>query len=197
MLLGEIEEDRIKEIEIMDKIKDKAVELLLGIISKRDFEMILYEKAKTENLLKNRLLFDLVNINYRLDYFKEKILKIYEGELDRGVFIIFKVNFYCEKIINSEVDSDKIKWFEKALNLFSYDEDYDLIWSFVELSDRLGFIYMKYESQKNIVEDINLLALKVLEKFKEAKTINEKYNVLEEGVQIEYKVNKKWYEFWK
>lgn len=118
MRLGKIEGDRIEEIEIMEEIKQKSIELLLDIISKEDFEMILYEKVKTEDLVKNRLLFDLVNINYRENYFKEKVLKIYEGDINRGVFIIFKVNFYCKKIINSDVDSDKIKWFEKALNLF-------------------------------------------------------------------------------
>lgn len=56
---------------------------------------------------------------------------------------------------------------------------------------------MKYESQKNIVEDINHLALKLIEIFKNATTIKEKHTVLEDGIYIEYKVDKKWYEFWK
>lgn len=181
----------------MEEIKEKAIELLLDIITKEDFETILSEKVKTEDLIKNKLLFDLVNINYRGEFFKEKILKIYEGDINRGVFIIFKVNFYSKKIINSEIDSDKIKWFEKALNLFSYDEDYDLIWDFIALSDRLGFLYIKYESQKDIVKDIDFLSLKLVETFKNATTTREKYAVLENGIRIKHKVDKKWYEFWK
>ena len=181
----------------MEEIKGKAIELLLDIISKEDFEMILYEKVKTEDLIENKLLFELVNINYRLDYFKEKVIKVYNNEINRRVYLIYKVCFYCEKIINSEVDSDKVKWFEKALNLFSYDEDYDLIWDFVELSDRLGFLYMKYESEKNIIRDVDKLALELLETFESTKTVEEKYILLKNGIRIKYKVGKKWFEFWK
>ncbi len=197
MHLGGIRGDRKKGIEIMEEVKEKAIELLLDIISKEDFEVILYEKVKTEDLIKNRLLFDLVSINYRAENFREKILQINEGNIDKRVFILFKVNFYSIKIITSEFDSDKIKWFEKALSLFSYDEDYDLIWDFVELSDRLGFLHMKYESQNNIVEDINLLALRLVDKLNKSSSIKEKYLVLENGIRIEYKAVKKWYEFWK
>ena len=56
---------------------------------------------------------------------------------------------------------------------------------------------MKYESEKNIVEDINLLAVKVLETFKNSITLREKYAVLENGIRVEFKVDNKWYEFWK
>lgn len=104
----------------MEEIKEKAIELLSDIISKEDFEMMLYEKVETEDLLKNRLLFDLVNINYKLDFYKEKILKTYNNEIDRQTYLIYNLNFYCKKIIKSEFNFDKVKWFEKAFNLFSY-----------------------------------------------------------------------------
>lgn len=52
MHLGKLEEDKIKGIEIMEKVKEKAKELLLDIISKEDFEMMLYEKVETQDLIK-------------------------------------------------------------------------------------------------------------------------------------------------
>ncbi|WP_439130179.1 hypothetical protein [Polaribacter sp.] len=181
----------------MKEIKQKSIELLLNILPKDAFEMMLYKKVETEDLLKNELLFDLVNINYRLDNYKDLILKTLDKPKDKRVHLIYKVNLYCQKIIKSDIDSDKIKWFEKALDLFCYDDDYDLIWNFIELSDRLGFLYMKYESQKNILDDICFLSSELVTTLREASTVEEKYAVLANGIPINYKVDKKWYEFWK
>lgn len=185
------------EIGIMEKVKEKAVEFLLGIISKKDFEVILYDKVMSEDLIQNKLLFELIDINYRKEYFKEKVFEIYTSKIDEKVFIIYKVVMYCSKIINSETDSEVIKWFEKTLNVYSFEKDYGLMWDFVELSDRLGFVYLKYEKEENILRDVKQLSISVLEKFQNAITVEGKYKLLEDGIDFECKLNKKWYKFWK
>jgi hypothetical protein len=197
MLLGKIKGDRIKEVGIMKEVKEKAIELLLDIISKEHFEVMLYEKVKSEDLIKNKLLFELVNINYRKDFSKDKVLDIYKGEINEKMIIINKVNFYCSKIISSKTNIDIISWFQKAENLFSILDDYDLMWDFIELSDRLGFVYLKYEKEEEVLKDIKFFSFNLIDKLEKALTIEDKYKILEDGIDVKFSSNKKWYEFWR
>ena len=143
------------------------------------------------------MLFDLVNIDYRKNYYKEKILNIYQENIFIEIFKIYKVHIYCSKINCSDNSIDIINWFEKAENLFSFEEDYGLMYNFIELSYRLGFVYMKYEKEENVIEDIKFLSKNLVEKFKKAKSIEEKYKLLEDGIDMKYNIEKKWYGFWK
>ena len=181
----------------MKEVKEKAIELLLDIISKEHFEVMLYEKVKSEDLIKNKLLFELVNINYRKDFSKDKVLDIYKGEINEKMIIINKVNFYCSKIISSKTNIDIISWFQKAENLFSILDDYDLMWDFIELSDRLGFVYLKYEKEEEVLKDIKFFSFNLIDKLEKALTIEDKYKILEDGIDVKFSSNKKWYEFWR
>ncbi|WP_155810470.1 hypothetical protein [Polaribacter sp. Hel_I_88] len=182
----------------MEEIKEKAIELLLDIISKEDFEMILYEKVKTEDLVKNKLLFDLVSINYRDENYQNKLFDILKDFLSKESLIIYKVNIYCSKIINAETNKDIYDWFEKILDLFCVAiDEYNLMWDFLLLSDRLGFLYMKYEKEEIILKDVKHLSLELIKNFKVASSIKEKHNILNDGFNLKYKSAIKWYEFWK
>lgn len=52
MFLGKIGGGKIKGVEIVKAIKQKAVELLVGIILKEDFKVIFYDKLKAKTYLK-------------------------------------------------------------------------------------------------------------------------------------------------
>ena len=144
MRLGEIEGDRIRRIEIMEEIKGKAIELLLDIISKEDFEMILYEKVKTEDLIENKLLFELVNINYRKDSYKNQLLEVLETFIDKKAFMIYKVNLYSSKIINENDTNIIYKNFNKIYDLFDFDADYNLMWDFYNINVRTKGVFSIY-----------------------------------------------------
>jgi hypothetical protein len=184
--LGKIGGNRVKEVEKMEAVKEKVIELLLDIISKENFEIMLYEKVKSEDLIKNKLLFDLVDIDYRKDYYKERIINIYQENINNEVFIIYKANFYCSEILNSKEESELKMWFEKIVNLFSFEEDYGLMWNFIELSDRLGFIYMKYEKEENVLKDIKSFSEFFIERLKKTQSIEEKYKLLQDGIDVKY-----------
>jgi hypothetical protein len=56
---------------------------------------------------------------------------------------------------------------------------------------------MKYETEGNIITDIKHLCKQIIESFEKAISIEEKYNLLVDGIEIKYKSVKRWYEFWK
>jgi hypothetical protein len=84
----------------MEIVKQKAIELLLDIVSKEEFEELLYKKVCTEDLLKNKLLFDIITINYRIDTYKKDLLNIIEKFISEEALIIYKVNIYSSKIVD-------------------------------------------------------------------------------------------------
>lgn len=211
MHLGKIEEDKIKEIEIMEKIKEKSIDLLLGIISKEDFEMILYEKVKSEDLIKNKLLFDLVNINYRNDNFKVYLLELIQENFPEETIIILKIHHYST-LIKDEDNYDKIyKNFYQIYKLIDFDKDYQLLWDFYEIQTRLDLVGINYEKEENVISSLKTLCNRVCIEFKSLKELKDKINFLVYGLKEEEKVvlvqenqvktkiinSKKWYQFWK
>jgi hypothetical protein len=193
----------------MEEVKQKAIELILDIISKEDFEMMLYEKVKTEDLLKNKLLFDFVDINYRKENFKLYLLELLEASIPKEVIIIFKVYLYST-LIKDEDDLNEIyKNFNKIYKLFDFDTEYQLLWDFYEIETRLELIEIKYEKEENVIHNLKLLCRKVCVEFSSLITIDTKIKLLVNGFEKEESfecekdfqrvknTNKKWYEFWK
>lgn len=199
----------------MEEIKEKAIELLLDIISKEDFETILYEKVKTEDLIKNRLLFDLVNINYREDNFKLYLSELLDANLPKETITIYKINYYST-LIEDEEDLSKIYGnFESIYKLFNYDTDYSLLWDFQYINSRLDLVEIGYEKEDDVIYNLKFLCKKVCEEFVLLKTIEDKVKFLCDGfgngilleskkiksTQNKSKLNlpliKKWWQFWK
>ena len=193
----------------MEEVKQKAIELILDIISKEDFEMMLYEKVKTEDLLKNKLLFDFVDINYRKENFKLYLLELLEASIPKEGIIIFKVYLYAT-LIKDEDDLNEIyKNFNKIYKLFDFDTEYQLLWDFYEIETRLELIEIKYEKEENVIHNLKLLCRKVCVEFSSLITIDTKIKLLVNGFEKEESfecekdfqrvknTNKKWYEFWK
>lgn len=193
----------------MEEVKQKAIELILDIISKEDFEMMLYEKVKTEDLLKNKLLFDFVDINYRKENFKLYLLELLEASIPKEGIIIFKVYLYST-LIKDEDDLNEIyKNFNKIYKLFDFDTEYQLLWDFYEIETRLELIEIKYEKEENVIHNLKLLCRKVCVEFSSLITIDTKIKLLVNGFEKEESfecekdfqrvknTNKKWYEFWK
>lgn len=194
----------------MEKIKEKAIELLLDIISKEDFEVILYEKVKTENLITNTFLFDLVNINYRDYKYKVQLDKLLENTLEEEIFIMYKVNFYSEKIKNENNIKEIYKRFNNIFELFDYDKEYSLMWDFYEINERIGLIEIKYEIEKDVIIDLKKLCGRVCNEFNMISRIEDKVKLLVDGlsgnndfsflnnqIQTNEIKLKKWYQFWK
>ncbi|APG64656.1 hypothetical protein LPB136_04435 [Tenacibaculum todarodis] len=194
----------------MEKIKEKAIELLLDIISKEDFEVILYEKVKTENLITNRFLFDLVNINYRENKYKIQLGKILEDTLEEEIFIMYKVNFYSKKIKDENNIKEIYKHFNNVFELFEYDKEYSLMWDYYQINERIGLIEIKYEIEKNVIIDLKKLCDRVCFEFNKISRIEDKVKLLVEGLSESKDVSflnnqiqtneiklKKWYQFWK
>ena len=145
MRLGKLEEKSVEEIGMMEEVKQKAIELLLGVISKEGFEMMLYEKVKTEDVIKNEMLFDLVNINYRKNSYKNQLFKILEEFVTDEAFIIYKVNLYSSNIKDENDNNIIYKNFNKIYGLFEYDKDYTLMWDFYQIDGRIDLIEIKQE----------------------------------------------------
>ena len=195
----------------MEIVKQKAIELLLDIVSKEEFEELLYEKVCTEDLLKNKLLFDIITINYRIDTYKKDLLNVIEKFISEEGLIIYKVNLYSSKIVDSENNKLSIAYFEKMYtNLFDFGSDYGLMWDFYSIQERVYLIDLKYEKEEEVIKDLKTLCFKVFNEFKKLSTIEEKIKLLLDGFSeevIEFReesvstkneltVRKKWFRFW-
>ena len=199
----------------MEKIKVKAIELILDIISKEDFEMRLYEKVKTEDLIKNKFLFDLVNINYRKEDFKKLLLEILEKEINEEVLIIYKIHYYSRKIKDEKDSKIILTNFNKIYDLFEFDLEYGLMWEFYGINVKLDLVEIGYENESDIIKDLKKLCFSVCSEFDKLLTLKEKGDFLingfkteeiekeqikkEEKQQVKQKIVplKKWFEFWK
>ena len=195
----------------MEIIIQKAIELLLNIISKEDYEIILYEKVKTEDLVKNKLLFEFVNINYRNDSYKNQLLEVLDTFLDKKAFMIYKVNLYSSNIINESDTNIIYKNFNKIYDLFEFDVDYNLMWDFYNINVRIDLVGIKYEDESDVLKSLKELCSRVCSEFDKLLTIREKALFLVEGFKQEiivikseevllknkFLTLKKWYEFWK
>jgi len=196
----------------MEIVKQKAIELLLDIVSKEEFEELLYEKVCTEDLLKNKLLFDIITINYRKDTYKKDILNAIEKFISEEALIIYKVNLYSSKIVDSENNKLSLECFEKMYtSLFDFGSDFGLMWDFYSIQERIYLIDLKYEKEEEVVKDLKTLCFKVCNEFKTLSTIEEKIKLLLDGFSeevIEFReenvstknkitVRKKWFRFWK
>ena len=183
----------------MEIIKQKSIELLLDIITKEIFEEILYEKIMKEESMENKLLFDIVNINYRKEDYKNQLLNILKDFISKEVRILYRVNLYSNKIINSTNDNVIKNNFEKIHNeLFDYDKDYGLMWNFYNIQERFCMLEIGYEIEKVIIFDLKKLCFKFIYEFKEQVSINDKIKLLEKGLNGEVILKeKKWYEFWR
>jgi hypothetical protein len=202
----------VGKIETMEIVKQKAIELLLDIVSKEEFEELLYEKVCTEDLLKNKLLFDIITINYRIDTYKKDLLNVIEKFISEEGLIIYKINLYSSKIVDSENNKLSIAYFEKMYtSLFDFGSDYGLMWDFYSVQERIYLIDLKYEKEEKVVKDLKTLCIKVCNEFKTLLTIEEKIKLLLDGFSeevIEFReenvstvneliVKKKWFQFWK
>ncbi|WP_138535224.1 hypothetical protein [Polaribacter aestuariivivens] len=208
---GKIGEDKIKGIEIMEEVKEKAIELLLDIISKEDFEMMLYEKVKSEDLIKNSLLFELVNINYRLEGFKKPLLEILRKEISEEVFIIYNIKLYSEKIKDENNTKTILHYFSKIYNLFDFDQEYSLMWDFYNINEELDLVEFGYENESEVIMNLKKICSLVCKEFDRLSTLSGKVTFLINGFEkedieilsIKNKFmtktipHKKWYEFWK
>lgn len=200
----------------MELIKQKSIELLLGIISKEEFEMILYDKVEKEGAIEDNLLFDLVNINYRKDNFKDYLSEIIEDYMPGEIVVINKLFLYST-LIKDEVDINKVsKIFEHIYQLFDFENDYSLLWDFYYISSRFDLVEIGYEKREDVINNLKKLCKNVCREYLLLQTIEEKVNFLVNGFAEEVKTEalesskpekvklvtntikpKKWYEFWK
>lgn len=194
----------------MEEIKEKAIELLLDITSKESFEVMLYKKVETEDLTNNKLLFNLVNINYRKDCYKNLLLNILQEFVSDEAIVISKVNLYSRKIKDEKDNNVIYKNFNKIYNLFDFDLEYDLMWGFYNFNERIGLIEINYEKEENVIKDLKQLCNRVCCEYYKLSTIEEKINFLVDGFNdksIDYGLeiellqkkkvfNRKWYHFW-
>lgn len=199
----------------MEKFKVKAIELILEIVSKEDFEMLLYEKVKTEDLIKNKFLFELVNINYREEDFKKPLLEVLKKEINEEVLIIYKIDYYSRKIKDEKDSKIILTNFNKIYDLFEFDLEYGLMWEFYGINVKLDLVEIGYENESDIIKDLKKLCFSVCSEFNKLLTLKEKGDFLingfkteeieieqikkEEKHQVKQKIVplKKWFEFWK
>lgn len=200
----------------MEVIKQKSIELLLGIISKEEFEMILYGIVEKEGVIEDNLLFDLVNINYGKDNFKDDLSEIIDDYIPQEIVVINKV-VHFSTLIKDEINEDKLyKNFQCIYELIDFKNDYGLLWDFHYTSSRFDLVEIGYEKKEDVINNLKKLCKNVCKEYLLLQTNEEKVKFLVNGFAKEVKTEvverpksqkvklvtkiikaKKWYEFWK
>ena len=140
----------------MDALKLKIFDVLTEKISVSEFENWLYSSELLDEKLKeNSLMFEVVNVNYKLENSLKMLKNIASTIFDDEDFLVIKIEDNCRKIINTN-EPEKIKDY-----VFNIIQDYNFD---IEARNQFG------ECLDKVVKHFELLEFQV-ERLSRDKTI--------------------------
>jgi hypothetical protein len=201
MHLGRIkgEKEKIKVKEMNKVLKQKAYQVLIDSLDVAEFEERLYKIVDDNELKSNSLLFDFVNIDYKLDSYKDRLLNIIKSYCSEEELLSLEVYSFClilstskgEKIIFNSINS------LSGLNVES-DYQYDMLYEFYRLEETILGDEFYYHSltKEEIIIKAKLFSEKVISKFnfyKEKEDWSGFLNCIIEKEEIESEVKRSSY----
>ncbi|REE27930.1 hypothetical protein [Winogradskyella pacifica] len=166
----------------METLKLKIYDVLKEEITISEFENWLYnsEYMKTE-IKADSLLFDVININYRLENSLKILKNLSLKNFSEEELLIFKLEYNCYKIVNSEDTKNYKKYVLNIIQDFEFDNDFEGFGEFYYIYYSFdGYDYNQYQniSSNNLNSKTKHLANSLLKSLKNCNSIEEKIKTL-------------------
>ncbi|MBU2926620.1 hypothetical protein [Winogradskyella psychrotolerans] len=165
----------------MEVLKLKIFDVLVNNITIEEFENWLYNsKLLEEKLKEDSLIFEIVNINYRLDNSMKMLKNIAYNIFDEDDFLVMKIEENCKKIVNTDDPKSIEKYVLNIVQDYNFDSESNVYWEFYNLHYSLdGYDYMNYS--KGSIDKLNT---KTIEYAKSVLNILNKCKNIEEKKQV-------------
>ena len=166
----------------METLKLKIFDVLVNNITIEEFENWLYNsKLLEEKLKENSLIFEVVNINYRLDNSMKMLKNIASNIFEEDDFLVMKIEENCKKIVNTDDPKNIEKYVLNIVQDYNFDLESNVYWEFYSLYYSFdGYDYINYT--KRSLDKLNSktidYAKTVLYNLRNCKNLEEKKQVL-------------------
>jgi len=147
----------------MDALKLKIFDVLTEKISVSEFENWLYSSELLDEKLKeDSLMFEVVNVNYRLENSLKMLKNIASTIFDDEDFLVIKIEDNCRKIINTN-EPEKIKdYVFNIIQDYNFDIESNVYWEFYSLYYSFeGYEYKDYT--KGSLDRLNTITIEYIE----------------------------------
>ena len=191
----------------MEALKQKLFDVLAKAITIEEFENWLYNnEGIASSINENDMLFDIISLNYRDRHIYSELEKYCHKYYDPEEYLVSLVESSCRKLVQMKTSEDVWPVIMHIGSFMDYDKDYWLLNQFYYMDDELSLSKQGYYKEKNVIADINKMAMEVLKELENLsmpakierlkKGIDMSQN--KENVKIDLNTNfKKWYQFWK
>lgn len=152
----------------MRLIERYMIKLLTGSFSKSDFENELYQEHYVAKISEDRLIENLIDVNFNDRFWKAKLKVIAEEHFGEDKFLEILLKYQSLRILES---SEKEEVFEINGELASKNIDYDYqnvhLMKFYVLDDEIDYTRSGYghRSEEEILKGIKSVAREFIEQF--------------------------------
>ncbi|PKH52200.1 hypothetical protein CXF68_16540 [Tenacibaculum sp. Bg11-29] len=110
---------------VNEELTQKAYQLLIDKIDVDTFEKYLYELVEISQFNSKTLIFDFVNINYKLGNYKKPLFNLLECYCSDEELLSFKIYFSCLNLLSSDTDKFILELISDLSSLW-VQNDYEL-----------------------------------------------------------------------
>lgn len=154
------------------ELKHKAFQVLIDKIDIITFESYLYQLVQENELKSKSILFDFVNINYRLDNCRKEIFNLIQDHCSEIELLSLKIYEKCLLMCSSDKTVELFSLLDEFTSIcIDVDYEYNVIYQFYimdvqkdSLLDGFGI-----KNEKELIIDVKNYAKKVIDWFNQNK----------------------------
>ncbi|MGY3795871.1 hypothetical protein [Aquimarina sp. 433] len=176
-----MEKEKKKEIREEMRLIDRHVfKALTNQISESEFEAYLYQDHVIDTIDSDKLIFDLVNINYRKESWKKDLRNVINKNFKDEDILAYHFYFYCFRLLQVKNESEIYDIVDQlAANYIKFDYNHKSFLEFYRFNSRWNMVLdeVSHENLNEIIIDVKEFSRKIIDIYGKTKEIKRLLNI--------------------